>query len=64
MKKIIAFLLAMLVYAFGTLCYSYYFTVKGIGFNAILAMLGSMVIFVPAYSYWTEKFKQILNIEK
>lgn len=64
MKKFLAFLLAMLVYAFGTLCFTYYFNAKGIGFNAIIAMLGSMVIFIPAYSFWIETFRKILNVKK
>jgi hypothetical protein len=64
MKKILAFLLAVLVYAFGTLSFTYYFTAKEIGFYAILALLGSMIIFVPAFSFWISFSKQIFKIKK
>jgi hypothetical protein len=66
MKKFLAFLLTLLVFGFGTGCYIYYFS-KDSASNPVLqafALLGSMVIMMPAFTYWIETFKKILNIEK
>lgn len=65
MKKILAYSSAFIVFLFGTICYINYFTLKDSNLlQKALFLIGGMIIFGPAYSYWQNKFKKIFNTDK
>ena len=59
MKTVFIYLTAFIINSIGTICMGLFFTASGFKWYHLFLLIGSQLIYIPAFNHWINYFKNL-----